>query len=38
MKTNVVYKKRSMMFDFIMTVATGGAWLIWVGVRYLRTH
>lgn len=26
------------MFDFVMTVITGGFWLIWVGVRYLRTH
>lgn len=27
-----------MMFDFIMTILTGGLWLIWVAVRYLRTH
>ena len=27
-----------MMFAFIMTVLTGGLWLIWVAVRYLRTH
>lgn len=28
----------NMMFDFFMTIVTGGAWLIWVAVRYLRTH
>ena len=27
-----------MVFDFIMTIITGGAWLIWVLIRYLRTH
>lgn len=27
-----------MVFDFIMTIATGGFWLIWVLIRYLRTH
>jgi hypothetical protein len=26
------------MFDFIMTFLTGGLWLIWVIIRYLRTH
>ena len=28
----------NMMLDFFMTIVTGGAWLIWVAVRYLRTH
>ncbi len=28
----------SILFDFIMTVLTGGLWLIWVLIRYLRTH
>ena len=27
-----------MLFDFIMILLTGGLWLIWVLVRYLRTH
>lgn len=26
------------LFDFIMTILTGGLWLIWVLIRYLRTH
>jgi hypothetical protein len=26
------------IFDFIMTICTGGLWLIWVLIRYLRTH
>ena len=26
------------IFDFIMTILTGGLWLIWVLIRYLRTH
>lgn len=32
-------KKRSMLgliFDFIMVFATGGLWLIWLLIRYLR--
>lgn len=28
----------SILFDFIMTFLTGGLWLIWVLIRYLRTH
>jgi hypothetical protein len=27
-----------MVFDFIKTIATGGLWLIWVLIRFLRTH
>lgn len=30
--------KLGILFDFIMTLATGGLWLIWVLIRYLRTH
>lgn len=26
------------LFDFIMTILTGGFWLIWVLIRFLRTH
>lgn len=32
-------KKRSLLgliFDFIMVFATGGLWLIWLLIRYLR--
>lgn len=25
-------------FDFAMVVLTGGLWLIWILIRYLRTH
>lgn len=28
----------NLLFDFFMTVITGGLWLIWVAVKYLRTH
>lgn len=28
----------SILFDGIMTFLTGGLWLIWVAIRYLRTH
>ena len=28
----------NLVFDFVMTVITGGLWLIWVLVKYLRTH
>ena len=31
-------KKHSIIIDFIMTVLTGGFWLVWVLIRYLRTH
>ena len=26
------------LFDFIMTIVTGGLWLIWVVIRYLRAN
>lgn len=26
------------LFDLIMVFLTGGLWLIWVIIRYLRTH
>lgn len=26
------------LFDFIMTILTGGLWLIWVLIRFLRSH
>lgn len=32
------YKTSSLVIDFIMTLLTGGFWLIWVLIRYLRTH
>lgn len=28
----------NLAFDFFMTIITGGLWLIWVLVKYLRTH
>lgn len=27
-----------MVFDMIMVLLTGGLWLVWVLIRYLRTH
>lgn len=26
------------LFDFVMTILTGGLWLIWVLIRYLRAN
>jgi hypothetical protein len=26
------------LFDFILTILTGGLWLIWLLIRYLRNH
>lgn len=38
-KTSVKkYTFGRLVFDFAMTVITGGFWLIWVAVKYLRTH
>lgn len=31
-------KTLKILFDFVMTILTGGLWLIWVLIRYLRTH
>lgn len=34
-------KKQSglgVLFDIIMTICTGGLWIIWVAIRYMRTH
>lgn len=32
------YTCGAMIFDFIMTILTGGGWLIWVLIKYLRLH
>lgn len=32
------YSLFNLIFDFAMTVLTGGLWLIWVLVKFLRTH
>lgn len=32
------YTMFNLLFDFVMTIATGGFWLIWVLIKYLRTH
>jgi len=32
------YTFKNMVFDMVMLVVTGGAWILWVIVRYLRTH
>ena len=26
------------LFDFIMTIVTGGLWLVWIVIRYLRAN
>lgn len=26
------------LLDFVLVLATGGLWLIWIIIRYLRTH
>ena len=31
-------KSTSIILDLIMTIITGGVWLIWVAIRYMRTH
>ena len=31
-------KRLGILFDFIMTILTGGWWLVWVLIRYLRSH
>ena len=31
-------KRGDVIFDVIMTLLTGGFWLVWVLIRYLRTH
>lgn len=32
------YGWKSAAFDLFMIALTGGFWLIWVAVRFLRTH
>lgn len=32
------YGLGSLIFDFIMTIVTGGLWLIWIIIRYLRAN
>lgn len=34
-------KKRGffgLFFDFVLTICTGGLWLIWILIRYLRNN
>lgn len=41
MKEEVSMKKRGtfgLIVDFILTILTGGLWLIWILIRYLRNH
>lgn len=28
----------SALFDIIMTFLTGGLWLIWIFIKFMRTH
>ena len=32
------YGLGSLIFDFIMTIVTGGLWLIWIVIRFLRAN
>ena len=32
------YTFGKMLFDLFMTIITGGLWIIWVAIRYMRTH
>ena len=32
------YGALNVLFDIFMTVVTGGLWLIWLFVKYVRTH
>ena len=32
------YTRGQLLFDLFMTVITGGWWLIWVAVKFFRTH
>ena len=32
------YGLGSLIFDFIMTMITGGLWLIWIIIRFLRAN
>ena len=27
-----------LLFDFVLTICTGGLWLVWVVIRYLRRN
>lgn len=42
MYVTVVQRKRyglcHLLFDFAMTLITGGLWLIWILIRYLRSN
>ena len=32
------YGPLNILFDIFMTAITGGLWLIWLFVKYVRTH
>ena len=27
-----------LIFDFVLTICTGGLWLVWIVIRYLRNN
>jgi hypothetical protein len=37
-KTRTHYGLMNFLFDVVLTVITGGLWLIWVFVREMRNH
>ena len=37
MSTNE-YTVKTMMFDLFMIMITGGLWIFWLAVRFMRTH
>lgn len=38
MSRNKRYGLINFIFDFVMICLTGGLWLLWLLVRYIRTH
>jgi hypothetical protein len=32
------YSKTHTLFDFVLVILTGGLWLLWILIRYLRSN
>lgn len=37
-KGEIIMKKRTLILDFILTMLTGGLWLIWLLIKFLRSN
>lgn len=37
-KGEIIMKKTTLILDFLLTIMTGGLWLIWLLIKFLRKN